>query len=232
MNTSMTKLISVDGNIGSGKSTLISILETHNKNTKIVYIQEPVKIWESIKDKDGINIIQKFYANQTEYSFSFQMMAYISRLSIIKKAKKENPGCILVSERSTFTDRHVFAKMLYDDNKIEEINYQIYLKWFDEFMEDFPITTVIFVKTPPEICQENIMKRNRTGETIDIDYLKRCDDYHYKWIEASDFNVYEVEGGFTESIVPVINVYMEKIIKQLKAEMLEAERLEYEHWGQ
>ncbi|GAH14460.1 unnamed protein product, partial [marine sediment metagenome] len=30
--------------------------------------------------------------------------------------------------------------MLYDEGKIEEVNYQIYLKWFNEFIEDIPIT--------------------------------------------------------------------------------------------
>jgi hypothetical protein len=37
-----------------------------------------------------------------------------------------------------YTDREVFAKMLFDDEKIEQIEYNIYMKWFNEFIRDFP----------------------------------------------------------------------------------------------
>ena len=59
-------------------------------------------------------------------------------LLIAEKEKdiRNNPNAIIICERSVFTDKEVFAKMLYDDGKIEEVNYQIYLKWFDEFIND------------------------------------------------------------------------------------------------
>ena len=68
------------------------------------------------------------------------MMAYISRISLLKKAIKSNPGKIIISERCVLTDKNVFAKMLYDSGKIEEVNYKIYLQWFDEFIEDIPVS--------------------------------------------------------------------------------------------
>ena len=61
-------------------------------------------------------------------------MAYISRLAILKKAVDENPGAIIVTERSLYTDRYVFAKMLYDSGNIEEVDYLIYMKWFQNSM--------------------------------------------------------------------------------------------------
>ena len=127
----MNPIYSIEGNIGSGKSTFIDILRKENKLKNSVYLEEPVKVWETIKDKNGVTILEKFYGNQEKYSFSFQLMAYISRLSELKKKIKENPSKIIFTERSILTDRNVFAKMLYDDKKIEEINYNIYLKWFD-----------------------------------------------------------------------------------------------------
>jgi len=70
---------------------------------------------------------------------------------------EENKDSIIITERSLLTDKHVFAKMLYDNGKIEYVNYQIYLKWFDTFSKDFPIEKVIYVKTSPEICHTRIL---------------------------------------------------------------------------
>ena len=64
MAKALLRLFSVEGNIGSGKSTLIKKLKNEMKYIcngdacEIVnYLPEPVNIWESIKDKDGKNII-------------------------------------------------------------------------------------------------------------------------------------------------------------------------------
>jgi deoxyadenosine/deoxycytidine kinase len=194
------QIVSIEGNIGSGKSTLLANLKKYfDKNTYVIFLKEPVDEWSKIKDENGITILEKFYADQYKYSFSFQMMAYISRLKLLKdtinqielqqeKLMKERlqqdhyfklPKYIIITERSLFTDKMVFAKMLYDTGKIEDINYQIYLNWFNTFSEEFPIHKVIYVKTDPSICHQRIGKRHRGGEEkIPIDYLKSCSDYH------------------------------------------------------
>ena len=60
----MTVIISIEGNIGSGKSTLVSELEKYFKdNNKIGFLQEPVDIWNTIKDENGTTILEKFYEN-------------------------------------------------------------------------------------------------------------------------------------------------------------------------
>ena len=149
-----------------------------------MFLQEPVDEWENIKDEEGNTMIQKFYANQEKYSFAFQMMAYISRLSLLKKSIEENPDVIILTERSLFTDKFVFAKMLYDSKKIESVEYQIYLRWFDTFAKDFPIAGTIYVKTNPEMCHSRIAKRSRDGEsTISLDYLIACHEYHENMIQ-------------------------------------------------
>jgi len=176
----MTRIFTIDGNIGSGKSTLLNYLKDHYKNdANIVFADEPVSEWESIRDSNGVSMLEKFYTNQKMYSFSFQMMAYISRLDILRKIVKASPNAIIISERSLHTDRLVFAKMLFDSGLIEDVNYQIYLKWFDTFIEDYPISGVIYVKTDPQICFDRIKQRSRTGESnIPLDYLTKCDVYH------------------------------------------------------
>jgi len=76
--------------------------------------------------------------------------------------------------------------MLYDTGKIEHVNYQIYLNWFNTFSEEFPIHKVVYVKTDPKICQQRIATRHRDGEgNIPIDYLKSCSEYHDNMLDKS-----------------------------------------------
>jgi deoxycitidine kinase/deoxyguanosine kinase len=140
-----TTIISIEGNIGSGKSTLFEKLKIHFANNKnIIFVREPVDIWESIQDENGTTILEKFYQDQIKYSFSFQIMAYISRINLLKETIKQNPGVTIITERSLYTDKMVFAKMLYDTHKIEYINYQIYLNLFDTFKNDFNVNNIIY----------------------------------------------------------------------------------------
>jgi deoxyadenosine/deoxycytidine kinase len=186
-NFQSVKIISIDGNIGSGKSTLMEELKTYFSNNKnVVFLKEPVDEWETITDENGVTILEKFYENPSKYGFSFQIMAYISRLDVMRNAIKKNSNSIFISERSLFTDKLVFAKMLFDSGNIELVNYKIYLKWFDTFAEDFPVSKVIYVNTDPEICHQRIGKRSRTGESnIPLEYLQNCHKYHTNMLDVS-----------------------------------------------
>ena len=185
-------IVSIEGNIGSGKSTLLDNLrETYKNDANIVFLKEPVDEWEKIKDENGITILEKFYSDQIKYSFSFQMMAYVSRLKVLRDELKniqfsENKKTIIITERSLHTDKMVFAKMLYDSGKIEYINYQIYLSWFDTFSEEFPVHKIVYVKTCPEKCYSRVHKRSRDGEeNIPLDYLINCSKYHNDMLDMS-----------------------------------------------
>jgi deoxyadenosine/deoxycytidine kinase len=158
-------IISIEGNIGSGKSTLMSELKiAFAELPHVVFLEEPVDDWNTIRDDAGLTMLEKFYGNQEKYSFSFQMMAYISRLATIRKAIRENPGCVFISERCLHTDKYVFAKMLYDDNKIESVDYQIYNKWFDTFVDDFDVTNIVYIKADHVLgtrCATRTRRRSR-----------------------------------------------------------------------
>lgn len=208
-------LFAIDGNIGSGKSSRVNDLKKYLKgNPSFIFLQEPVDDWNSIKTSDGITILEKFYSNQEKYAFSFQMMAYISRLALLRKTIRENPDCHIVTERSIFTDCNVFAKMLYDDKKIEEIEYKIYLKWFDEFANETKLDGIIYVHTDPNVCFNRIKKRSRTGEeSIPLDYLTKCHKYHDEWILKRENEVQIIDGNIDCQEEPdIINIWMSDIV--------------------
>ena len=179
-------ILSIDGNIGSGKSTLYKDLqEYYRDNTDICFVPEPVDDWTHIVDGDNVPILTNLYKDTKKYAFRFQMMAYISRLHLLRQKVKENKYRIIVSERSVQTDRNVFAKMLFDDGMIEHDEYQIYNKWFDEFLDDMYLGGIIYVKADPEICSDRVKIRAREGETIPLEYLQKCHKYHEEWLETS-----------------------------------------------
>ena len=179
------KIVSIEGNIGSGKSTLLENLRKHySNNSQVIFLREPVDDWEKIRDTEGNTMLKKFYGDQEKYSFAFQMMAYISRLKILRDTIKDinsrqNTNYIIITERSLYTDKYVFAKMLHDQNKIEDVCFQIYMNWFDEFAKDFPINNSVYVNTEPQNCYERIHIRAREGEEfIPLSYLQECHNYH------------------------------------------------------
>ena len=185
----MAMIFSVEGNIGSGKSTLIKHLKEEMKEIcglKIVYLEEPVDIWQTIKDSQGNDIIKRYYEDQKKFAFQFQMMAYITRITQLRKAIQQHKNCIIITERSILTDKNVFAKMLRDNGTLDEISHQIYLKWFDELSMNLKIDSSIYIKTNPETSLKRVIKRNRPGETLTLDYLKICHENHEKWLQNDE----------------------------------------------
>lgn len=177
--------ISVEGNIGAGKTTLIKNMEKKLASDEIVFLKEPVDIWETIRDPvDHESILVKFYRDPHKYAFSFQVMAYASRLSIIRKTIADNPKCkVIICERSLDADRNIFAKMLYKDGMIDSIHFQIYNHFFNEYSEDYALSGIIYIDADPDVCKSRIEMRARDGESnIKTDYLKKCRDFHEKWL--------------------------------------------------
>ena len=187
-------IYAIEGNIGVGKTTFINMIKDANKHNKqIIFLEEPVNDWLTIKNNDGKHILELFYADQNKYAFSFQIMAYISRLALLKKTIKEHPNAIIITERSVYTDKHIFAKMLFDDGKIEKVNYEIYNKWFDHFIEDVPISKIIYLQCTPQTAHARVIKRNREGENIPLEYLTKCHKYHEEWLKHSSIDCLTID---------------------------------------
>jgi deoxycitidine kinase/deoxyguanosine kinase len=180
-NASTTTIISIEGNVGCGKSTFVQTLKEHFKDKNVFILPEPVDQWLQIKDEEG-NILQHYYKDQKKYSFAFQMMAYISRLAILKKAMEAGYEYI-ITERCLETDRNVFCQMLYDDKLINEIEFQIYNKWFDEFKMKPREQIYVYMRCDPVIAYERVKTRGRPEENIPLEYLIKCHDYHEMWFQ-------------------------------------------------
>ena len=179
-------ILNIEGNIGCGKSTFIARLKEEFKdNCQVCILPEPVDQWLQIKDESG-NILQHYYKDQKRYAFAFQMMAYISRLAILKQAIEKGYKYI-ITERCLDTDKHIFCQMLYDDGFINEIEFQIYNKWFDEFITKHEYKT-IYLRCDPTIAYERVQIRSRMEETesISLDYLQKCHLYHENWMKHID----------------------------------------------
>lgn len=114
----------------------------------------------------------------------------------------------------------VFAKMLFETGKIEDVNYQIYLRWFDSFVEECPVEQIVYVKADPEICHERIAKRSRAGESnIPLSYLEECHRYHESMLDRTspdcacheqlllngNVDIYENEDALKQMIEDVIS---------------------------
>jgi len=185
-------LFSIEGNIGAGKSTVLQHLKEFliTINGKpIIYIDEPVAEWDTIRSEDDKTMLALFYENPTKYAFAFQMMAYISRLSSMRRTMKNNPGYIYITERCLLSDFHVFASMLYDSKHISKEEYTIYTKWFDHFSEDVRVDGIIYLKCSPDVAMSRCENRNRPGESIALEYLNNCHVKHNEWLSNEDIPV-------------------------------------------
>ena len=75
-------LISIEGNIGAGKSTVLNVLK--QKHPDWVFIDEPVDTWTALKNADGTNLLEHFYQDQVRWAYTFQNCALLSRFTNIE----------------------------------------------------------------------------------------------------------------------------------------------------
>jgi len=200
-------IISLEGNIGAGKSTFLEHLEKTLANVSDwIFLREPVHIWEQIRDEDGETVLSKFYANPEKYAFAFQVMAYTTRYQELKRIIEEYPNCKgIICERSLEADKHIFAKMLHSDGLIDKVMYNIYEKYFSVYEGNFTLDGIIHIHATPDVCFNRIMKRSRNGESsISLEYLQNCERYHVAWLSIEKTPVLKLDVN-TDVNVSVTN---------------------------
>jgi deoxyadenosine/deoxycytidine kinase len=184
-------IVSIEGNIGAGKTTLVEELKTRLcSSNDIVFLCEPVDVWESVTDTTGQNILMKFYENPQKYAVPLQMMALTTRMKSLQDAicdAKKRGAKVILCERTIDADYNIFAKMLHADNTMEDIEFQIYKKIFDDLVEkqQYKLDGIIYIDADTDVCLGRIEKRNRKGESLTLDYLDKCKEFHDNWILSS-----------------------------------------------
>jgi deoxyadenosine/deoxycytidine kinase len=184
-------ILALEGNIGAGKTTLLRYIQENHHDIQL--IDEPVDTWETMKTPDGKNILQHFYGDMERWAYTFQNTALLTRIENIQRAIDKHPNArLFLMERSYLTDRYVFAKILHEDKKMNDMELDIYTRWYDHFTSKYPIHSILWLNTDVDTCVERIHKRARPGEeNIPRDYLARLDKAHRDWLEV-DSCVHEV----------------------------------------
>ena len=188
-------LISIEGNIGSGKTTLFNILEKKiilNDYKKKKFMKEPIDKWLNLKDNSNTNILELFYKDKSKWSFSFQICAFISKIKELEKYLIDSD--IIITERTVQTDRECFAKELYKDQSINEIDWELYNDLYNIMVKPAYIPNgIVYLECNPTTCLDRINKRNRVEEIgIPQDYLNHIHTRHEEWLSSTAIPVLRI----------------------------------------
>jgi len=194
---SKKRIFFIEGNIGSGKTTVIEGLK---KKGYSIFV-EPVKEWTEIYvDKDGNNILDKFYKDMTAYSFQLQILAMMTRWQNIRKALDKDEDIIFI-ERSIETDRFTFALNLKEEN-MSELEWNIYHLAFEIFTKETEChfegidVAYIYLKTESKNCYARTLQRGRKEEgIIPLKYLHNLQERHDDWLLEHEKEVHIIDGN-------------------------------------
>lgn len=210
------KIIQIEGNIGVGKSTFTQLLK--DKFTSSELVSEPVNMWLDIKNSDGKNILQTFYDDISRWAYTFQNIAYVTRMMKIENTIRNTSSEYVFLDRSIETDRYVFEKMLWEEGKIQLIEHEAYELWCN-FYQNYVRTNnskkIIYLKCEPQVCFNRIQIRGREEEkSINLDYLNKLHKAHEDWLgknSDSDILILDCNGDFEHNIE-----YRNYLLQQVK----------------
>jgi len=206
----------VEGNVGTGKSTFLKKLK---EITDVPIILEPVDEWMAMHNLvSGKNLLEEFYADQERWAYTFQSVAFRTRLkNLMQIAPDDRSSCVV--ERSVFTDRNVFAKTCYENAKMDEIEWRDYTAWFDWLVDSFEIrpSGYIYLRADPEVSHSRVKVRKRSGEdAIPLEYLKSLHQKHDDWLlNEPNVLVIDVNTDFEHDTAELADV-MRRVMEFIK----------------
>jgi deoxyadenosine/deoxycytidine kinase len=217
MNTNKT-IITIEGNIGTGKSTFTKILKS--KWQEIQVIPEPISTWFSITDDNNKNILQHFYDDMDSWTFRFQIMAAITFMSELENIIKTSKSQYIFLDRSLYTGINVFEKMSYDNGKINKIEHTIYkllIDLYEKYVKKDYKEFHIYLKCEPLISYERIKKRGRIEEKdIKYEYLVQLNKYHDDWLLKKSSNIIVIDCDISfENDENIQNEMIQKIKEKI-----------------
>ena len=164
--------IAIAGNIGSGKTTLTTLLAKH-------YKYQP-----HFEEVDDNPYLIDFYKDMQRWSFNLQVFFLKSRLAQLIDLKKK--GKDVIQDRTIYEDAYIFAPNLHAMGLMTTRDFENYADLFsamDEFIT--PPDLLIYLRASVPSLVQNIQKRGREyEEAIRLDYLTRLNERYEAWIST------------------------------------------------
>jgi deoxyguanosine kinase len=173
--------VTIEGNIGAGKTTLAHLLSKHF-NARLIL--------EEFADNP---FLPKFYENPGQYAFPLELFFMAERYKQLKDLlqTKDMFQNITISDY-LFTKCLLFAKVNLPDEE-----FRLYQKLFEIINPQIiQPDIVIYLHTPVKKLQENIKKRNRDYEqSIPNDYLFTLQETYTQYIKQHNIKTLYVDAG-------------------------------------
>jgi deoxyadenosine/deoxycytidine kinase len=164
--------VAVAGNIGSGKTTLTTLLAKQFK-------------WEPhYEDVDDNPYLNDFYEDMQRWSFNLQIYFLNSRFGQVAKIMKS--GKTIIQDRTIYEDAHIFAPNLHAMGLMTTRDFKNYQELFALMVEFIkPPDLLIYLRGSVPSLVKQIEKRGRAYEnSIRIDYLRRLNERYEGWIST------------------------------------------------
>ena len=170
-------IVSIEGNVGSGKSSALEALALRFPGYQVT--QEPVDSWG--------DLLALYYADPAAWSLAFNLKVLHSFATIPGTHAKQ------IVERSPGACRHVFGQLAYNDNHLTPAAWDVFKEYHD--MLGWEPDAYVYIDTPPDVCHERMSTRGRACESgIDVEYLKRIEFQYDNMMRFTKVPVYRVDG--------------------------------------
>lgn len=178
--------VTIEGNIGAGKTTLANILSQHY-NARLVL--------EEFADNP---FLPKFYENPDQYAFPVELFFMAERYKQLKDLlqTKDMFQTITISDY-LFTKCLLFAKV-----NLQNDEFRLYQKLFEIINPQILQPEIlIYLHTPVNRLKENIKKRNRDYEqNIPNDYLFQLQETYTQYIKQHNIKTLFVDASNADFI--------------------------------
>jgi deoxyguanosine kinase len=172
--------ITIEGNIGAGKTTLATILAKHFNARLIV---------EQFADNP---FLPKFYENPQQYAFPLELFFMAERYKQMKELVYTND----LFQSVTITD-YLFTKcLLFAKVNLPEQEFRLYQKLFDIIHQQLvKPELLIYLHAPVSKLQQNIKKRNRPYEQdITDQYLFNIQETYTRYIKQHNIKTIFIDA--------------------------------------
>ncbi|CAF0780008.1 unnamed protein product [Adineta steineri] len=211
----LIKTILIEGNIGVGKSTIMSHIASNYSSNLVQVHREPIENWMDIK---GFDLLKALYTESNRWTFTFEMTALLSRIKTHTNAIHNHH--IQIYERSILSCFHVFIDYDRKQKYLNDAEYRILQDHFQYGLEktmDLSSTVIFYFDLSPKKCLERIIKRSRQSElSIDLKRLEQLKHHYDKFIQnfhLCPVKIIDVSQSIEQTYQQVDSVLNEMIVK-------------------